>query len=298
MIEQEQFIDVLTKVMKDAAQKMSKSEVRLLVDGYYQIQEYRKATGNQITQLIKQQVGDEKLKTWIDNDLKKIMAEIGSMGYATFDLILYIYENTERLEKNIRAILDKYSNASHIGQWCREITGIGPVIAAGLLAHIEIEKAPTAGHIWSFAGLDPDRKWEKGKKRPWNASLKTLCWKIGESFVKVSNNPKDVYGKLYQQRKALEDQRNDRLEFRSQAENKIEEIQRNKISWNSFQQTVSYTDYYSQGKLPPAHIHARAKRYAVKIFLSHLHGEMYRDHYHCEPPVPFAVAILGHAHVI
>ena len=28
--------------------------------------------------------------------------------------------------------------------------------------------------------------------------------KLGESFVKVSNNPKDFYGKIYQQRKAYE----------------------------------------------------------------------------------------------
>ena len=33
---------------------------------------------------------------------------------------------------------------------------------------------------------------------------------------------------------------------------------------------------YSSGNLPPAHIHAMARRYAVKLFLSHLHGEMHR----------------------
>jgi hypothetical protein len=71
------------------------------------------------------------------------------------------------------------------------------VIAAGLLAQIDFEKATTAGKIWRFAGLDPTVKWEKGKKRPWNADLKTLCYKIGECFVKVQGNPNDFYGAYF-----------------------------------------------------------------------------------------------------
>jgi hypothetical protein len=44
-----------------------------------------------------------------------------------------------------------------------------------LLARIDIVKAPTAGHIWRYAGLDPTVRWNKGEKRPWNAGLKVLC---------------------------------------------------------------------------------------------------------------------------
>ena len=52
---------------------------------------------------------------------------------------------------------------------------------------------------------------------------------------------------------------------------------------------------YSQGRLPPAHIHARAKRYAIKLFLAHLHHKMYMEHYGKEPPLPYAIAHLDHA---
>lgn len=58
---------------------------------------------------------------------------------------------------------------------CNSIHGIGPVISAGLLAHIDIHRAVTVGHIWRFAGLDPSVKWLKKTKRPWNAGLKVLC---------------------------------------------------------------------------------------------------------------------------
>ncbi|KKL21523.1 hypothetical protein LCGC14_2444610, partial [marine sediment metagenome] len=54
----------------------------------------------------------------------------------------------------------------------------------------------------------PTVKWGKGKKRPWNASLKVLCWHAGESFVKCHNREHDVYGKLYVERKARELARN------------------------------------------------------------------------------------------
>ena len=66
----------------------------------------------------------------------------------------------------IAAVLDKWSAAQPMGEWSRAIVGIGPVIASGLMAHIDITKAPTVGHIWRYAGLDPTVKWSKGEKRP------------------------------------------------------------------------------------------------------------------------------------
>ena len=92
--------------------------------------------------------------------------------------------------------LDAYSGGPLAGRWARSIVGIGPIIAAGLLAHIDIKQAPTVGHVWRFAGLDPTLKWTTKTKRPWNGALKRLCWLIGESFTKVSNNPGDIYGKI------------------------------------------------------------------------------------------------------
>jgi hypothetical protein len=164
------------------------------------------------------------------------------------------------------------------------------VISAGLRANIDIEKAPTAGHIWRFAGLDPTVKWEKKTRRPWNASLKTLCWKLGESFVKVMNHEDDQYGKIYVARKAWEQKQNEAGLYKEQAELILATRRIDKA-------TDAYKAY-AQGILPPGHLHARAKRYAVKIFLSHLHQFWYEHHYGKPAPAPFAIAILGHAHKI
>src|SRR4029078_13106851 len=86
-----------------------------------------------------------------------------------------------------------------------------------MLSQIDINRARTAGHIWRYAGLDPTVRWNKGEKRPWNASLKRLAWIAGESFVKVSGNPDALYGQLYRERKAIEERKNLAGDFADQA---------------------------------------------------------------------------------
>lgn len=248
-----------TKDIKEAAQKLTADEARYLVDLYYQIQDFRKATGNQLLAVSK-------------------TGEPSSLINGTFT-------SMQRVENRIKKGLDYYSDSIALGQWAKSVVGIGPVIASGLLAHIDINKATSAAHIWRFAGLDPTLEWKAGQKRPFNARLKTLCWKIGESFVKVSGNPESLYGRLYLQRKALEQQRNERLELADQAQDKLKKF---KIGKN----TDAYKSY-SIGKLPPAHIHARAKRWAVKVFLCHYFEEGCRLEGR-EPPTIYSIAMLGH----
>lgn len=191
------------------------------------------------------------------------------------------------LEDQIKRVLDAYTSQHVMGSWMREIHGIGPVISAGLLAHIDIEKAPTVGHIWRFAGLDSSVKWSKGQKRPWNAGLKTLCWKVGQSFMKFHNAPECYYGHIYRARKDYEIARNERGDNRALA---LE------LSAGVGKTTEAFK-HLTDGHLPPGQIDARARRYAVKQFLADMHGEWYRRHFGAEPPLPYPIAILGHAHL-
>lgn len=262
MIEEITATRALTRDERNASITLGKDEARFLVDAYYQMQENRIRADGQVR----------------------------SMGDEPHSVLAYLAAQNRALENQIKGALDKYSNASEVGQWMRRQKGIGPVIAAGFLAHLDITRAQTAGAFWSFAGLDPRAKWEKGQRRPWNAELKTLCWKLGESFVKVSGHDDAFYGRIYAERKALETARNANGEYTEQAAAKLAQ---NKIG-----KTTDAFKAYDAGKLPPAHIHARAKRYAVKLFLAHLHDRMWRDHYGTEPPLPYAIAHLDHAHII
>jgi hypothetical protein len=254
----------LTSDLREGVKAMTRDEARFLVDAYYTIQDYRIAAANQV----------------------KSVGEAGE----PCDVLRWLFSQHETMEGQIKRALNWWTDAHPVSVWAKSVVGIGPVISAGLMAHIDITKAPTVGHIWSFAGLDPRATWGKGEKRPYNAKLKVLCWKIGQSFVKVSNNKRDFYGKLYQKRKAIEIERNEAGLLADQAEEKLAKFKIGK-------DTDAYKAYIV-GKLPPAHIQARAERWAVKVFLSHYHAKLYQNHFGVAPPEPYPIAILGHAHNI
>lgn len=246
-------VERLTRDLRNAARTLSADEARFLVDSYYAMQRDRIRASHQ----------------------NRTLTE----GAEPHDTMLWLLKQRETLEHQVARALDAYSASNPVGEWARSICGIGPIIAAGLLAHIDIEKCPSAGHIWRFAGLDPTVKWEKGKKRPWNGALKRLCWLIGESFVKVSGNERDIYGQVYKARKLREVELNEAGKFADQAAASL--------AAKKFGADTEARKWYEQGKLPPARIHLRSERYAVKLFLSHLHHVMYEDHFHRAPPMPY-----------
>lgn len=258
-------VNKLHKDLRVAAKTLSQDEARFLVDSYYQYQDDRKRANARERQL---EGSDEP-----------------------HEILSWLGVQSSTLEKQIVIPLDIYTENHPVGRWAKSICGIGPVIAAGLLAHINIERCPTAGHLWAFAGLDPTKKWGKGQKRPWNADLKTLCaFKLGECFVKVQNRPQDTYGKVYAARKRLEIERSEAGLFAEQAANMLATRKIGK-------ETEAYKAYIV-GKLPPAHLHARARRYAVKLFLAHLQLVWWFEQYGALPPLPYPIAHLEHAHFI
>jgi len=254
--------DLITAI-KDKTLVMTRGDIRYLVDVYYQLQEFRKAAYSQ-EGAADAQAEPKNLVEWMAQQL-------------------------EILENQVRRALDAWTSTDPVSKWAKSIHGIGPVLSAGLSAHIDIERAPTVGHIWSFAGLNPKMVWEKGQKRPYNARLKVLCWKIGDSFVKQHNNPKCAYGRVYAERKALEVSRNDGGLLKEQAAATLEA---KKITDKATRAR------YEEGRLPDGRIDLRARRYAVKLFLSHWHDVSYRERYGVAPPLPYPIAHLGHAHVI
>jgi hypothetical protein len=280
----------LTKDLRNASRTLSPSEARYLVDRYYQIQQYRTSAKNQIR---------------------------ASESEEPNEVIVWFADNFEELEKNIKKALDAYTSSHSVGVWAKSIIGIGPTFAAGLLAHIDAKKAPTAGAVWSYAGYNPSVEWKKGQKRPWNADLKKLMYLVGESFCKVQNNPKDVYGKLYKQRKEQEINKNLAGDFADQAIAKLEKFNIGKdtdaYKWYAgcissedatkiiLDKTGSVKEFAKEPgsgtrMLPPAHINERSKRYAVKIFLAHFHEILFEYEFGIKPPNPYAISILGHAH--
>lgn len=373
-------ISKLTADLRTATKTLNPREARYMVDTYYAMQDARIRAAGQ----------------------NRAMGESGEPS----TVFGWLQQQSEALENRVKSLLDAYSDSQVIGRWSRSICGIGPVIAAGLMAHIDIDKAPTPGHIYSFAGLDPNQKWlgasatelvktafanastpghaltslavvsgrrpfeicklsdplfqvpdadtvakalheasdgavdpqtitdlcrsviyqdnairtickrsganessvydallpaldlhrteitQAMKRRPWNATLKVLCWKLGESFVKTCNNERSFYGPLYIARKEYESKLNADGKLKDQAE---AVLAKKKIG-----KTTEAYKHYSEGHLPPAHIHARACRWTVKMFLAHWHQRAWEakhpgETYSC---VPYPIAHLNHMHKI
>lgn len=255
-------IQKLGSDLRAAARLLGRNEARYLVDLYYQYQHFRIASAAQI----RSQIGEPS------------------------GVLRWTMDQTETIETTIKSALWAFAKEYKIGLWLQSICGIGPVISAGLLAELDIRKAPSAGHFWSYAGLT-NREWKKGEKRPWNARLKTLLvFKLGESFVKVQNNEKDFYGKLFVQRKQLEIAANLDGKYKSEAEKALTK--------HRYGDQTTAKACYVNGQLPPAHIHARARRWTVKLFVSHLHSVMYQDFYGKQPPAPYVIEHGGHVDMI
>jgi hypothetical protein len=137
--------------------------------------------------------------------------------------------------------------------------------------------------------LTKDKILAAGARRPYNAKLKVVAWKIGDSFVKVSGREGAFYGHKYKDRKAVEQVKNMAGEFAHLAR---EALETRDIKDAALRAT------YESGKLPPGRIELRARRYAVKLFLAHWHEMAYKAHYDADPPLPYPIAILGHKDLI
>lgn len=208
--------------------KLDSNLVKKIVSSYYKIQD---------TKISLQSINDS-------NDSPEIVDRIVS----TLDSI----------EDIIKRPLVNYSNDTIVGKWAMSNYGIGPIITSGLISYIDVTKAATASAVWRYAGLDPS---VKESKSAYSSDLKTLCWKIGNSFAKHSDKENCFYGKLYLQDKT-----------RRLAKNK----------------TLTKNE-----QLTEEHIDAQARRFAVKIFLSHFHAIAYQEH-HNQPPVrPYYINIDG-----
>ena len=316
-------VERLTKDLRNSARNLSAGQALYLVDYYYQKQDDRIRAAGQI----RSSDEDESVE-WIQ----------------------YVFKHLAALENRIKSALGIYAGGHELGEWSQSITGIGPVLSAALLAHIDIALTPHAGALHRLAGLDPSIEWigrEKAKtlvndvvgkgkitaghlatlseaagrtpgslkkmalapkpngdkpkkltkdnlskalsRRPWNAKLKVVTWKIGESFVKQQNaTGGEFYGRFYSERREIEEAANVSGKNKNKALAKAKAVGRN---------TEAYK-YYSEGLFPPAHTYARAKRWVVILFLSHYHHVGYEILHGTPPELPWIIAHGGHSDFI
>ena len=273
----------LTRDLRQAAQELTPKQLRILVDLYYQIQQSRMRAANQLRH------AKEEPNAWV-NMLSRYM---------------------ERMEKVVGGGLLVAADDQAVGRWALSIIGVGPVLAGALQAYIDITKTPTVSGLWALAGLDPTAVWAKGQKRPWNANLKVVRWKLSDSFVKQRGREGCLYGQVYAARKVLEVQRNDAGRFVALAEKTLSDRAMKDAATKAWYAgcypagTTAAAGALDQAKrdvyltrvrlpagegqpmLPLGRLELRARRVAVKLFLCHYFEVAYYEHYKKLPTLPY-----------
>ena len=221
--------------------RKGQNELRYWVDTYYDIQALRLATGNRISAI------------------KKRKQEPDSRTLTLFESLYTIEKQTEKWIKQEIKGLPIWEN------YLKQVRGIGPCFAGGLISWIDITKCPTVSSLWYYSGLAPQCRKVKGEKMNWNSQVKDLCWKIGNSFIKQ----KSPYAKLY-------------YEYHDRDLRKHPELE-------------EYDK--SKKKGGKRHLQNRARRYMVKIFLQHLWLK-WRELEGLPISKPYSIERLGHAEYI
>jgi Transposase IS116/IS110/IS902 family len=259
------------KELKLMASNASAMETRALVDTYYTIQRDRIRMGNRMSAISRE-------------------TDITSNG-SMMDFFVKEFIGMEELAK---APLKAYVESRVDGRWLLSITGIGPVLAATMLAHFDVTKTTSASGFEKFAGIAPNVEWNKGEKRPFNATLKKTMFLLGESFVKQSNRESAFYGHFYKAKKQHEIMLNESGKLAETALNYLNKAKSGNIQVTN-EEDKTWRDTLREGKLPPFLIDKRARRKAVSLFVSHLFVVMYEVQHGKSPEhKPYVFDIMGH----
>lgn len=287
-------VEAMTRDIAKSGELLSHKQARFMVDCYYDWQRNRIRAQHQA---YKQLEGEEPSEA-----------------------MEWLFSESVVLEKQMVRPLTAFAKSKREGRWLLSICGIGPIIAAGMLCHVRAKDFPHSGHLISFAGLRCDYKtqWRKGQKRPWNARLKTLLYKAGESFVKVQGRKSDFYGKHYAKwkNKEWDDNTAGKLADVAERDSARYDKKTDAYLWTSgcfapehvpiiqacpAAKRAKVIEDLKRGPgeglpmLPPSHIHARARRKVMKLFLEHTYQVFYESQIGGEPPEPYVFEHLGHS---
>ena len=112
---------------------ISREEMKMLVDLYYQLQDNRKRSREQIRSIEQDRDGGKSCNVSVMN---------------------WVLLNQGLLEKQIPPIMQAVCENDEVGRWLLQIKGIGPVLAAGLLAYFDVEGRQYSNTFISYAGLN------------------------------------------------------------------------------------------------------------------------------------------------
>lgn len=239
---------------------MESEAVRALVEVYYDVQKVRIAAEHRIRKAGEHGLSEASvtvLMDWVNERMDKQEAELKAM------------------------VLKQIKDEPLWNDWLEGVKGIGPCIAGGLMAWVgDCSRFPTISKLWAYCGMHvvdgraPRR--ERGKKANWNATLRTLCWKAGQSFVRVGEGYRDLYLKEKARLRGLHPEP---IPF---------DPPRHKKARPGDEGEPGEIMQFSDG-----HIDAMARRHTAKLFLAH-YWQKAREQVGLPIRAAYVVDYLGH----
>jgi len=164
-------------------------------------------------------------------------------------------------EKELLAEAMKRIGNHPLRQWCSIVKGLGDVACLLLLGYINPE-VESAGKVWAFFGLFPGAKLRAGKKGKFDPMAKGRAWVIGRNVIMAKDS---YYPAIYQAKKEYY------LKTR-----KMEEFLQDPAKCPDYEACLQARKRVAERlgrkvkKAPcKGHIDNMAKRYMLKILLSH-----------------------------
>ena len=232
----------------------------VVVDNYESVMDARMAAMNRLRNWLRDQTPMELWPKNASGGQKQSFGDKDVMDSPILpnDWREWVVQLTE-IEKDIKKQLEIEIQEHHLWPWLKSIKGVDVVTAARLIHHShsgDMTMFPWWSNYWSYAGMDGPG-W---RQRPHNWTLTSVCFIVGEQFVKMQGGKKrekgteGIYGILYRERKEYEQDK----DWCGKCMTTIEK------------KRASNGEDIVREKCIPGHIHNKAKRYAVKAFLKDL----------------------------
>ena len=223
--------------------------------------------------------------------------------------ITTILENARNFEHDIEKLIkNQLKNHALYTQYLSRITGIGPMLSAGLIAYIDdIEKFKHISSLWQYSGYGMNRYCPNCKK-PTSIEVKyEQTGKIAKKLHPFENCPQcdhETVPILQKRTVGYQSNWSDKLKTlawkaassfvkQSSANSKYrklyEQIKKDERRRHPTKKIINSKTMYNDG-----HINNRAMRKVSKIFLAHV-WQTWRRQQGLETTEPYAKQLLGHS---
>jgi hypothetical protein len=280
-----------TQAEKAIGNSFDQNLARIAVGGYDDAQQLRKQQMNRVRDVVRKKredIGfseveeekeepsfsdeyrDENLPDLIDEMLEN--NQLSEREHEYLQKMLEAGKTAEKVENQFGDVFDITEAEPIYKEWLSNVNGVSTTLAARLLHRFGYcEDFDRVSDLWSYCGLTPGSKREKGEQMSFDPQAKKVAWLVADCMMKMGD--RSAY-----RREFFDPYKEKQLKRKDLAED-MTEGQLEKKNW---------TPPESQG-----HAHNRAMRYLAKKFLKH-YWAISREIKGLKTPDEYIIAHGGH----